>query len=82
MTVVPRYRFYEDVRETGLTIPLKGRVEIKEGTKSTHHSRLHLCQKDGVDRVFVEHPAFAREVRGRESCTSPAAAIYPYHPKV
>ncbi|XP_065624098.1 granule-bound starch synthase 1, chloroplastic/amyloplastic-like [Quercus suber] len=58
MTVSPRYDQYKDAWDTDVVI------ELKVGDK-TEKVRFFHCYKRGVDRVFVDHPAFLEKVWGK-----------------
>lgn len=49
MSVAPRYEPYPEAWDTGVTVDLDG-----------HIIRFYHCNDDGVDRVFVDHPAICR----------------------
>ena len=86
MTVVPRYSSYPEVHDTGCIVPLKGRMqtETSDGVKPIiTHSRLYVLRRDGVDRVFVNHPCYTQENADmQDDGASSGSAIYPYHPTV
>ena len=85
MTVVPRYSFYPEVHDTGCIVPLKGQMQMEtsDGVKPTRHSRLHMLRRDGVDRVFVDHPCYTPEnPETQDGRASSGSAVYPYHPTV
>ncbi|MED6211005.1 hypothetical protein PIB30_069543 [Stylosanthes scabra] len=58
MTVSPRYDQYKDAWDTSVL------VEIKVGDR-VETVRFFHCFKRGVDRVFVDHPAFLEKVWGK-----------------
>lgn len=57
MTVSPRYDQYKDAWDTSVF------VQIKVGDRTETVGFFH-CYKQGVDRVFVDHPMFLEKVRG------------------
>ncbi|XP_075671797.1 granule-bound starch synthase 1, chloroplastic/amyloplastic-like [Castanea sativa] len=58
MTVSPRYDQYKDAWDTEVEIELKVGDKIEK-------VRFFHCYKRGVDRVFVDHPAFLEKVWGK-----------------
>ncbi|KAM4105266.1 hypothetical protein ACJW30_06G219200 [Castanea mollissima] len=58
MTVSPRYDQYKDAWDTDVVIELKVGDKIEK-------VRFFHCHKRGVDRVFVDHPAFLEKVWGK-----------------
>ena len=49
MAVAPRYKPYPEAWDTGITVDLDG-----------HIIRFYHCSDNGVDRVFIDHPAICR----------------------
>lgn len=72
MTVCPLYTPYSDTYDSGYIVP----VEECDGEVS----RLFLSHSEGVDHVFVDHPAFsAIQSSDRDSKDkSRKEALYPY----
>ncbi len=49
LTITPRYKEYPDAWDTGERYEIDG-----------HQIGLYHCQKDGVEHIFVDHPALCR----------------------
>ncbi|CAD5190917.1 unnamed protein product [Musa acuminata subsp. malaccensis] len=58
MTVAPRYDQYRDAWDTSIMVELK-----VGGSIETVH--FFHCHKNGVDRVFLDHPMFLEKVWGK-----------------
>ena len=49
MSIAPRYESYPEAWDTNITVDLDG-----------HIIRFYHCKEQGVDRVFIDHPAIGR----------------------
>lgn len=57
LTIAPRYKEYPDAWDTGERYEIDG-----------HQIGIFHCKKDGVDHIFVDHPALCRgEIYGTEN---------------
>ena len=81
MTVAPMYSNYDDVYDTGVLVPLQlppsdlpppGADDDSDGDVMLF-ARLFMCNRGGVDRVFVQHPMFSRSGGGVYTYQGPGA---------
>lgn len=61
LTIAPRYKEYPDAWDTGIRYEFDG-----------HQIGIYHCQKEGVDHLFIDHPALCRgEIYGTDKGSYP-----------